>query len=574
MKKKLLLGLALAACFFSCVRVESGVGESLIPIDQQFYLYQADIPIDELEVRQLDSLSGYSGKRITIGAYRDEEFGLTTRSSAFTLVPLYDTLDFGKNPRINSFHFSACKDTLSYVSSADRHSLQNIYVYELSRPLDTLRYDMLSSIDYDSTKLISDGVPVYAGGDSLSFNFSKEYGQKVIDRLKNLSPADLQDIKKYLAKVPGIYLKTDEPTGNGGRINMFDLKIDYDFSAGYLAGNFASLRFRSEYDGVEKDTVFYFYYGANDMYDLDSLFLTSSTTANFPEFCQNVVTHESLSGADTKLGQVGETFFIEGGAGAKPVVTGKTLRRLISKEVESQGAKLSDALVTKAQIVFPYVRPADYTDYTFFPEFLNPSWRIRYTTAAKQKYVTYDSATSTSSSVESPGTIDRSNENYRADVTGTIEQMVKSVNDDNVDLFDIWFLIRATETIKENTSSNSSSNSLTDYYNYLAMSSYYNSLYGGYGGYGGYGYGGYGGYGYGGYGDYYGGYGGYGYGGYGDYYSYYLMSSLYSNSGSSTDNTSVELDRDRFYKAEFYGPKAQDEKKRPYLRITYAIPKE
>ena len=69
------------------------------------------------------------------------------------------------------------KDTLSYADEAQRYILQNINVYELDKAIDYKK--LYPEISY-TKKRITDGIPVYNGNDSLSFNFSKEFGEKFL----------------------------------------------------------------------------------------------------------------------------------------------------------------------------------------------------------------------------------------------------------------------------------------------------------------------------------------------------------------------------------------------------------
>ena len=92
-------GISVLACCVSCVVTDETLGSNLIPIEQTYKFYTERIPIDQIEVRMADSLSGYSSSRLVIGAVSDEDYGMTTRSSAITLVPLFnDSLEIGRNP--------------------------------------------------------------------------------------------------------------------------------------------------------------------------------------------------------------------------------------------------------------------------------------------------------------------------------------------------------------------------------------------------------------------------------------------------------------------------------------------
>ena len=112
--KYLMLGAALAGCL-SCIQASPELGGNLVPVSDRYRVFSVEFPIEEVQMKMADSLSGYSSSRITIGAVRDEVFGLTSRESAITLVPLYDTLDFGDVQKVKSFHFNAVLDRKSVV---------------------------------------------------------------------------------------------------------------------------------------------------------------------------------------------------------------------------------------------------------------------------------------------------------------------------------------------------------------------------------------------------------------------------------------------------------------------------
>ena len=107
-------------CCLSCVEINPELGGNLIPADQTYNVYpvEAALPAGSLKMMPSDSLSGYSQRRITIGAIRDDVYGLTTRTASFTLVPALDSLDFGNvaAAKVRRFHFSAAFDTVSVAT--------------------------------------------------------------------------------------------------------------------------------------------------------------------------------------------------------------------------------------------------------------------------------------------------------------------------------------------------------------------------------------------------------------------------------------------------------------------------
>lgn len=553
---------AILFCCYSCVSINYEVGSNLVPLSQLYDIYSAEFPLTDIQMKMLDSLSGYSSSRITIGAIRDDEFGLTTRGSAMTLVPINDTLDFGSNPQFKSFHFSAARDTSNFADSREANILQGINVYELDSAMDFGLVDSNSPIPHKS-KRITDGRPVYDGKDSLSFNFSREFGEKFL----TITQDDLSDMSKYLKKFPGIYIDTDVPSGIGGRINMFQLQLGLYVSRNIVTKNYAQLYFTSDYNGVRKDTSFLFYYGPNDFLNIDSLsyYKKNSATYKFPQYCFNTTTHETRG----KEGRATDRICIEGGGGLKAVISAEEILRLTKEEISRHGDP-STAIINRASIILPFEFPEDYNLIRLYPDYLSPTCRI-----STKDYVTYACLTDTSSSDEDPGKRNRSLLQYAPDVTYHVQQLMMLKDDAKLSNYDIWTLLMSQEE-SEAENALDQQDEMNDYLNMMSYYSYMNGMYGGYGGYG-MGYGGYG-MGYGGYGMGYGGYGygygNYGYGGYGysNYYSY-ALASMYSNanSGKSTQ-TSIEMDSARYFKAVLNGPES-DNGRVPTLKIVYALPK-
>ena len=358
-------GISVLACCVSCVVTDETLGSNLIPIEQTYKFYTERIPIDQIEVRMADSLSGYSSSRLVIGAVSDEDYGMTTRSSAITLVPLFnDSLEIGRNPEFKNFRFAVGRDTLSSNSEDQLRILQNINVYELDRALDASKdYDCNKPIQPSANK-VAEGTPIYNGGDSLVFYFTKEYGEKFL----SLRPEDFKDFETYTGQFPGIYIDTDLPAGDGGRIDLFSLQLGYDVDYYYLTGNFAKLNYSAEFDGERKDTCVYFYYGASDFYNTDSL-LTSTTTGNYPQYALNLTSQQT----EDREGYATDKIYIEGGGGLKPVVRAEHLIELAQQAIASKGADPEQVVINKASLVFPFEFPADYLDMTYWPQILSPT---------------------------------------------------------------------------------------------------------------------------------------------------------------------------------------------------------
>lgn len=528
-------------CCVSCIESSNTIGGDLIPLHQRYDFYTVEIPLEEIYMNMADSLSGYSSTRITVGSVRDAEYGLSRRVAAFTLVPMFiDSIDFGKNPQFESFHFAAARDTSSFAIDDQERIFQIFNVYELSKPIDeTVNFDCNKAIDHNSEK-INKGTILYSGGDSLSFNFTEEFGKRFL----SITQDDLNDMDKFLEKFPGIYIETEDPTAEGGRINIFDLQLSYteqSTGSSYIDGNYAKLAFSAEFDGERRDTTLLFYYGATDFYDIDSLF-TYSSTGSFPQYGLNLTSHETRSLA----GKTEDKILVEGGGGLKPRIEASYIKKLAEEAITSKGGNPKTTVINKATIILPFEFPDNYTEMTYWPQVLSPTCRV----LSDDSTPSFVGLSDTSSSTENYGEVNRSTLVYEPDITYHVQSLVRldETDSDKMKLlqngsYDVWFLIMANETV---TSTTSGSDELSEYYSYLAYQSYYNDIYGGYSS---------------GYSNYY-----------SNYYNYALLAA-YASSSTTTESTSVLLDKDRYYNAELNGP-SHSSGRTPVMRITFAVPEE
>ena len=319
----------------SCIAINEELGENFIPTDQKWDVYTPEAAdLKEVRMQMSDSLSGYSTTRFTFGAVSDSRFGTNVKSTSFTLVPLYDTLDFGENTKIRQFHFTAVRDTLSVAKKEQIKMLQNVRVSELKKALDSTVLYMGAFMNpdiraeyLDTEEQITVGTPVYDGGDSLSFDFSREFTERFIEKVKK---ADLDSMDLYVQQVPGIYITTDMPGGDGGRINMFNLGILA--SDGYVQGNYAQLKFTAEYDGEPVDTSFFFFFGPGE-------FMKDDATSYPTQFAFNASDHDTY-GEFQKDGVVAtDKIYIEGGSGIKPVVKAREIKRILNEQIAQAGIK-------------------------------------------------------------------------------------------------------------------------------------------------------------------------------------------------------------------------------------------
>ena len=553
----------------SCVKVNEELGGNFIPVDQRWNVVTPDaVALENIQLHAADSLSAYSSSRFSIGSINSPLFGKSINSTSFTLVPILDSIDFGTNIRINQFHLTAVSNSVSAYDESQKNIIQNIFVSELKMPLDTnTLYGGTFMIEtnrekyLDTKNLITDGIPTYDGGDSLSFDFSPEFTAGFIERIKGLKmPIDSMNL--YLKAVPGIYITTDAPENVGGRVNVFDLELET--SENYISGNYAELKITADYgDRKDVDTSFLFMLGATNPMKMDE-----KGNIEYPsQFAFNTSNHDtSIDFIQSWENGDKKKLYVEGGFGLKPVVKAREIKEIVTKMMTEAGVRnFKEVVVNKASLIFPYEMPEDYLEMDKFPTVLTPTVRLR---SEDGGYITYAGLSDSSIASEDQGDINRSTCTYSPDISHHVQQIINLEDNSKIDNYDIWMLIMHDEVIEEESSSSSSM--YDDYYNSLLYSSYYNNMmYGGYGGYGGYGMGGYG-YGMGGYGYGMGGYGYdmYGYG-YDNYYNYMMMAAM-SSSYSTSETSERILDKERYYNGVLNGPGADGAK--PSLKIVFSVP--
>ena len=363
----------------SCVEINEELGKEYIPTRHLYDVYTDTIYLTDIRMKNTDKLSGYSSSRITIGSVRDELFGLTTRGSAFPLIPVSPDMDFGENPVCTQFHFSAVRDTLSWPDENQANIIQNVNVYKLTEEIGD---EAIYIGDEDKLAIGERVAPVfsYFGQDSLAFDFNTSFGQEYIDVLsammKDPKKEGLDSVSNYVKKLPGIYITADTPSTEGGRINMFELALGIEKDSYYVYGNYAELKFRSKYGNRENvDTSFLFFFGAQDMQvyeDAESEYVTPARTAQYAL---------NLSHSENNMIAAGQTasdrIYVEGGDGVKPVISSKEIKESLTELFSEEGINPADVIIHKASVVLPYdFNTEDYDKMYLYPARLSPTCRI------------------------------------------------------------------------------------------------------------------------------------------------------------------------------------------------------
>lgn len=532
-------------CCLSCVDTDPTIGSGLVPQENQYTSFLLDIPITAIGSATADGLSGFSKKRISIGAIEDDEYGLSTRSCALTMVPLTDTLDFGNVQEIKSFLFHATHDTVSVSSAENMHIFQEVEVYELTEGTRDL-HNSNQDVAHSSVN-IAKNRPIIDGSKDLDFYFTDEFAASFVEKMNKTYLSKSFD--DYLSKFPGIYLKTSAPRGNKGRFNSFDVQLRYTSSSAVLNGDYASLTINSIWDEKEgaKDSTFFFCYGIQEFTNLDSLFVYGTQGA-MPQYAYNITGHQTAALAGDATTEVK----FEGGAGLKPIIKAKELRDAVKAQMLPKLAEiglteddLENITINKAALILPYAKPADWAELDYYPVRMSPTTKITTEGEDGKTNTVFMNLTDYSSTSENQGDINLSLCCYEPDITYHLQEIL-TLEDEKFDTgnYDIWLMSMASETTTTTSGNNQSSNDMSEYYQYLMYQNYYNNMYSG-------------------------GYGGYGYNSYNSYYNY-MLASMYAsqNTSSTSTSTTMELDAYRFYKGALCGPASDNA---PHLKVTFSV---
>ena len=360
MKKLLALGAAAALLLPACVKVDNSLGKGLVDKSLILDTYTVEFPLENIRMEKAGDLSAFSEKRLTIGAIRDDVFGLTTRSAAFPLIPALDTIDLGSNPVAVSFELYFELDTVSVAVREQARILQSIRVTELTEAIPTDNSSLSRELSHGE-QLVTDGTPSFNGSGPLHFKFTKDFAQKYVDVLQALGPTlidregkSIDQYDAYVELLPGIHMSTDIPEGNGGRINLFDFSCltvvnnyyQRNANVGYLTVN-------SSWNGVQKDSTFMFIPGETEFVD-EAEYMELNT--KFQQYCYNYTTHETIEGASE------DVLYVEGGGGLKPVISALELQEKTIEAILEKGGDPSRATIVKATIELPFAMPDDYLE--------------------------------------------------------------------------------------------------------------------------------------------------------------------------------------------------------------------
>ena len=448
----------------SCVTTDPTLGASYIPANQDISIHTVDIDLP-VGQKYADSLQTTVSSTVAVGSLSTSDYGTVNVGTALTLSPANDSIIWGEDPIFKDMYISLTAKSCQVLDKDQASIPQNIYVHQLNIELDST-YVYSNSVSLADCKpgLVSKGIMLYTGGDTLVIHFTEDFAKPLFD----LDRETLDSTELFATKFYGIYLHTDpvEEGTEGGRLNTFDA------SASKVSLTYSSING----SGRRRDT-----------------------TVNFNLGTYNAVMSIEKDKVYAETDDASALIRYEGLTGLKPHIDAKVLRQRIDDWMAANDIDPDALMVSRAVLEFPFEYTGNIHDYDKWPTNLYPHRRLH-----GETYTVYSPISERYTTAYEHGEANRSLFFFRSDVALYLQSLIREKKEEVDENYDIWMI----PTIEYTTSS--SSTDYSDYYNYA---NYYASMYGyGYGGYG-YGYGGYDPYGY-----------GYGYG-YGYPYGYGSSSS-------------------------------------------------
>ena len=424
----LALSLTASAICTSCVYTDKSLGNNFIPTDQQMQV-ETDVISLPVDMEVTDSIQSYSSSYLIVGSINSPVFGTTDVSTAFDFGPTYDSVYFNGNPKFKEFYLNLTISTGKTMSDDQAGITQNLYVYPLTRSLDTTDVYNYSIKPSDiGSEIVAKGIPVYDGSGSIEIDIKDSFASDFI----NATTEELDSTEMFARRFKGLYICTDpqEPDIYGGRINYIDLSSSY----GYMVYE------RTDSTGSRTDTTITFTIGKTmsvNKYKTESAKLLSKDSQ--------------------------KELYVEGMSGVKPHISAEALRATIEKWAAKKGYDMSKIVITRATMVFPFDYDGDYKKIDSYPYYLYPSQRT-----TSSGYTFYTPLSEVYDSKNDKGAINRSIFCYKPDVSiyvqSIIHEPVDSISRDD----DIWLM----PISKTSSSSSSSSSSYSSYYSYY-MYMYY-----------------------------------------------------------------------------------------------------
>ena len=422
--------ISLAFAASSCIDVDNTLGVNNIPDDYALNLQTVTLRLP-LQTKMLDSMQSLNTSTAVLGAFRTDEFGLTTHSFATNFYH-YSTksVNLGTNRKIKHIYLTMQKSSSLILDASQDGLPQNIHVYHMNRVVDTTyKYNSdLKSSDYDHTPIDTGGV-IYTGGDTLRLYLKNSFGQKIL----NATQKELDSSSVFMDKFKALLFTCDAPEEGttGGRLNLFSTTGAYIY---------VTFNFQPTWDSglARKDTTIVLPLGDN------------TYTLNFSTY----------SSKTQEKAEPQEYVTVEGLGGLKAYTDPLKLKDVLDEWMSGNGYDPKKVIICKATYKLPFI--TNDANVTFinrcFPSSLYPNCKDK-DTSNTYFYAPLDDIYSSSNTA---GAVNRSLSCYAGDISSQIQKMCNKDRSEiaaNWKKYAMWF-----SSVLENTTSNYYSTSTTTSY--------------------------------------------------------------------------------------------------------------
>ncbi len=426
-----MISLAFAAS--SCIDVDNTLGVNNIPDEYALKLQTVTLGLP-LQTKMLDSMQSLNTSNAVLGAFRTEEFGLTTHSFA-TNYYFYSTkkVDLGSDRRIKHAYLTFTRSSNLILDPSQQGLPQNIHVYQMNKVVDTTyKYNCdLKDSDYNHIPIDTNGV-VYTGGDTLRLYLKNSYAKKILTATQR----ELDSSAAFMDRFKAILFTCDAPEEGtiGGRLNVFRTSDAYI----YLTFNFQP----TWKSGLpRKDTTIVLPLGSNT-------------------YTQNFSTYSSKP---LEKVEPQEYLTVEGLGGLKAYTDPLALKDMLDHWMSSNGYDPKKILICKALYKLPFVTDNSTVNNInrCFPASLYPNNKEKDTS----NHFYYAPLEDVYASGNAVGAANRSLSYYSGDISSQIQQMCNKDRSEiaaNWKRYAMWFSTVASSTTSNYYTSASTTNYTLD----------------------------------------------------------------------------------------------------------------
>lgn len=394
-----------AAILTSCIENDRQLGNSIIPEDQIVTVHTKSFDID-VKNRLSDSVQSVSYSHILVGDLHHPVFGTVRSGGASYIMPYTESKSLGVGPKLIKAYLTLNVSSTYCTNDSQEGIHQRLRIYELLEPIDSTMSTCESlTPDKFSEETITGNTPIIYGKGSVKIPLKDSFAEKLLAT----TDEEFEDMDLFLKRINGFYITSDPIPDNGregGRLNFLNL-------------------------GSSKITVEY------TMNDPEQKIENADTTITFAFGYSYAFNFFAPGSKALENENPTDKLYIESLNGIKPHIKAETLKQMLDKWVmEDEELHNSSIILSRAELVFPFEMPEDYTRIEKeFPQMIyafrnnrtgnGNDTTVQYYTPLEEIYHHYNI-----------GGINRSLKQYSMDITDYIQDLL--LTDDIDSQPDLW----------------------------------------------------------------------------------------------------------------------------------------